>query len=102
MNDPTTSAPRQATSKPAQSASLHGPIYTSPILQQLAPGSWPQPSPACETCPASVWFASKQVLKCFCTRMHVIVWDNTNKEPPIMMCDGREIALTALLEQATS
>ena len=54
----------------------------------------PQPSPACETCPVSIWFTSGDQLKCFCSRMHLIVWDHT--VPPIMTCDGRELALLAL------
>jgi len=38
-----------------------------------------------------VWFATKTTLKCFCSKMHTISWDG--EEPPIILCDGREIAL---------
>jgi hypothetical protein len=77
------------------------PMYISPVLRLLEAKSRPQPSPACETCPASLWFSPKGQLKCFCTRMHVLTWDTTADEPPppVMACDGREIALMALAEQ---
>jgi DNA polymerase V len=60
-------------------------------LQKLDPKHRPDPSPACETCPASLWFATEDQLKCFCARMHLIVWDGI--EPPILKCDGRELAI---------
>jgi hypothetical protein len=70
------------------------PVYISPTLKDLDSRHRPQPSPACETCPASIWFTTSDQLKCFCSRMHLIVWDQT--VPPIMTCDGRELALLAL------
>ncbi len=72
------------------------PLYISPTLKNLDAKHRPEPSPACETCPASVWFSTNEVLKCFCSRMHLIVWDGN--EPPILKCDGRELAILALLE----
>ena len=93
MNDPTTT--RSASSRhDTDSAQL---LYISPTLQKLDPKHRPDPSPACETCPASVWFATDDQLKCFCARMHLIVWDGI--EPPILKCDGRELALLALLQE---
>jgi hypothetical protein len=63
-------------------------------LKSMVAKHRPLPSPACETCPASLWFNMNDQLKCFCTRMHLIVWDDT--VPPIMTCDGRELALLLL------
>ena len=73
------------------------PLYISPTLKNLDAKHRPEPSPACETCPASVWFTTSELLKCFCRQMHLIVWDG--KETPILKCDGRELALLALAEQ---
>ena len=70
------------------------PLYISPILEQMDEPLRPSPSPACETCPASLWFRNKDQLRCFCTRMHLIVWDDAVQ--PILKCDGRELALIAL------
>ncbi|SDA85358.1 hypothetical protein SAMN03159475_0116 [Pseudomonas sp. NFPP33] len=74
------------------------PEYISPVILRLADQDRPVPSPACETCPASLWFKTKPQLKCFCTRMHAIVWQTEMEEPPVMICDGREMALLALQE----
>ncbi len=92
MNDPTTSDSTTHASEPASEQ----PLYISPVLRRLDSKSRPQPSPACETCPAPLWFRSSEQLRCFCTRMHVLVWDDTL--PPVMTCDGREMALIALQE----
>ncbi len=73
------------------------PPYISPTLKNLDAKHRPEPSPACETCPASVWFTTSELLKCFCRQMHLIVWDG--KETPILKCDGRELALLALADQ---
>jgi hypothetical protein len=70
------------------------PLYISPTLRSLSSVHRPSPSPACETCPASTWFNTDDQLKCFCTRMHLIVWDDT--VAPIMSRDGRELALLHL------
>ena len=75
------------------------PIYTSPVLAKLHPDSQPKPWPACATCPASLWFStSEPSLQCFCTRMHLIVFNGVDK--PVMTCDGRELALVELMAQA--
>ena len=93
MSDPTTT--ESATPTPEQASAP--PLYISPTLKNLDSKHRPDPSPACETCPASVWFTTDELLKCFCGRMHLIVWDGT--ESPILKCDGRELALLALLEE---
>ena len=92
MHDPTTTEFQQIEREPLTEL----PAYTSPILQHLDAALLPNPSPACETCPASMWFSTRNKLQCFCTRMHLIVWDE--EQPPIMNCDGRELALLALVE----
>ncbi len=91
MNDLTTTGSTADESMPSD-APL--PLYISPILERLDAPLRPQPSPACETCPASLWFSTKDQLKCFCSRMHLLVWDD--QVQPILRCDGREIALLAL------
>lgn len=72
------------------------PLYISPILLKLDSKSRPDPSPACETCPSSQWFGTRDQLKCFCRVMHCIVWDG--EMDPTMICDGRELALKELQE----
>ena len=86
MNDPIMNAPTENGS----GSDSESPLYISPVLLTLDTKHRPNPSPSCETCPASVWFITNR-LKCFCSQMHLIVWDQ--KEPPIMKCDGRELAL---------
>jgi hypothetical protein len=72
-------------------------IYSSPVLQGIEDKFQPLPSPACATCPVSMWFATRTALKCYCTRMHALVWELGNEDiHPIMECDGREIAIAAL------
>ena len=92
MTDQTTT--ESAQNEPGQDT--EPPLYISPTLKNLDAKHRPEPSPACETCPASVWLSTDQVLKCFCSRMHLIVWDGT--EDPVLKCDGRELALIALME----
>lgn len=41
-----------------------------------------------------MWHSMNDQLRCFCSRMHMIVWDAT--VPPIMTCDGPELALLQL------
>ena len=72
------------------------PLYCSPVLAALEEKDRPDPSPACETCPVSMWFTTSRELKCFCARMNLIVWDRKSAAAPIRQCDGRETALVAL------
>ena len=91
MSDPTTSddlADSSESPKP----------YISPVLQKLGEDQRPAISPACETCPASLWFSTHGHLKCFCRQMHVIVWDG--EADPVMTCDGREMALLELEKES--
>ncbi len=71
-------------------------LYCSPVLASLDDERRPDPSPACETCPVSMWFTTARELKCFCARMSLIVWDRKSAATPILQCDGREMALLAL------
>lgn len=87
MSDPIT------TSGPAASEESSKP-YISHVLLKLGEDQRPAVSPACETCPASLWFSTSGHLKCFCRQMHVIVWDG--EADPVMTCDGRELALLEL------
>lgn len=97
MNSPNTT---DSTQEPSAEPSFL-PTYISPVLKMLDPQSRPRPSPACETCPASLWFSLKDQLKCFCTRMHVLTWDTLADDPPspVLACDGRQLALMALADQ---
>lgn len=75
------------------------PMHVSPVIQSLAPEARPSPSPACETCPMAMWYATKEALRCFCARTHGVVW--TLEDPPIMKCDGRELALLQMQAEST-
>ena len=78
------------------------PLYVSPTLTKLAAldeGLLPNPSPACETCPAAMWFTTTEEVKCFCSRMHCMTWGGAGQQPaPVMRCDGRELALMQMAE----
>ena len=43
-----------------------------------------------------MWFTTARELKCYCGRMNLIVWDRKSQSTPVLQCDGREAALTAL------
>jgi len=81
----------------SQATEVGQPIYISPVIEGLAPEARPSPSPACETCPLAMWYATKEALRCFCGRTHGIVW--TMEDPPILKCDGRELALLQMQER---
>ena len=87
MHDPRTTGPTLHESAPA----IAHPLYISPILMGLSSGYRPLPSRACKTCSASMWFSTKGRLIWFYTRMPLMLWDET--VPPIITCDGRELAL---------
>lgn len=89
-----TSGPTTAATAPVSGRHSELPRYLSPTLERLLGSDRPSPSPACETCPASLWFKTEGDLTCFCTRMHSIVW--SKEQPPIMMCDGQALALMAM------
>jgi hypothetical protein len=83
----------------APTAPITLPVYISPTLQRLAV-PLPEPSPACASCPASMWYIAPhqdgQQLKCFCKSMHVITWDYGLE--PILHCDGKELGLLEIAE----
>lgn len=72
-------------------------IYISPVVSSLSIEARPDPSPACETCPLAMWHATKDELRCFCGRMHAIVW--RAGDTPILKCDGRELALLQMQQR---
>lgn len=59
----------------------------SPTVAALDLKRRPNPTPVCETCPHSMWFASAAHLKCYCRVMHVVTW-NSDDPVPILSCDG--------------
>ena len=69
--------------------------YSSPSLKTLDVKVRPINSPACATCPASLWFSTSEEVKCYCHQMHLIVWDD--KAAPVQNCDGRELAILKML-----
>ena len=56
MSDPTTTTSAQIEHDQASGQ----PLYISPTLKNLDAKHRPEPSPACETCPASVWFSTDE------------------------------------------
>jgi hypothetical protein len=62
-------------------------LPVSPTLATLPLSRRPQPGTVCETCPNSVWFASKKAVKCYCRVLFLVTW--SSEEPnQIMHCDG--------------
>lgn len=60
----------------------------SKVLAQLPIGVYPNPEPACATCPAKDWYLTLKDLRCYCMARGVISW--VSNEAPIMACDARE------------
>lgn len=98
-----TNAPA-TTPAPEQTQTIgSGPLpvdYRSPTLAALPVKERPKNTPACETCPISLWFMSSEALKCFCPRMHSVSWQKS--APPIVRCDGRELAVMDLMVKRAS
>lgn len=95
MTDPTQLQPQPATTDtPMQDQSMtppEFPPYVSPTLQRLDKKFRPKDSTVCEACPASVWFASTEGVKCYCRTMHLVTW--SNEEPnTLTACDGEVVA----------
>jgi hypothetical protein len=62
-------------------------LPVSPTLAALPLSRRPQPGTVCETCPNSVWFASKKAVKCYCRVLFLVTW--SSEEPnQITHCDG--------------
>nr|AAP82039.1 putative transfer protein [Stenotrophomonas maltophilia] len=66
--------------------------YVSPTLLLIPEGMRPVNYTACQTCPASVWFASPGAVTCYCRIMHVTTYTLENPQE-LKYCDGREMAL---------
>ncbi len=64
-----------------------GPEYQSPTVATLDAKRLPNPTPVCEACPHSMWFASATHLKCYCRAMHAVTW-NSEEPTPILSRDG--------------
>lgn len=66
----------------------------SAVLKQLPDGIYPDPEPACATCPAKDWYLTAKALRCYCTVHGIISW--VSNDDPVMACDARE----RLIEEA--
>lgn len=60
----------------------------SAVLAQLPTGVYPNPEPACATCPAKDSYLTSKELRCYCSARSVISW--VSNEAPVMACDVRE------------
>jgi hypothetical protein len=59
----------------------------SPTLRALEASRRPKQKTVCETCQNSVWFTTRQEVKCYCRVMFLVTW--SNKEPTEFTgCDG--------------
>ena len=67
--------------------SLDPPSYISPVIRGLDASRRPSTPPVCEQCPMANWFMAGAQLKCFCGRMHMMVWDDQTSDP-ILLCDA--------------
>lgn len=62
--------------------------YNSKVLAQLPSGAYPDPAPACASCPGKDWYLTAKELRCYCTPRGVISW--VSNDAPVMACDIRE------------
>ena len=62
---------------------------TSPTLQQLDEKRRPQPEAVCATCQQSLWFITKNQVKCYCRAMFAVTW-STEEPIAITACDGKK------------
>jgi len=60
----------------------------SAILAQLPEGAYPDPKPACATCPAKDWYVTKKGLRCYCHELHYVSW--VSNDDPVLACEARE------------
>ncbi|WP_375392887.1 hypothetical protein [uncultured Sphingomonas sp.] len=60
----------------------------SKLLAQLPKGIYPDPEPACATCPGKDWYLTAKELRCYCTPRAIVSW--VSNEAPVMACDTRE------------
>ncbi len=60
----------------------------SPVLAQLPVNVYPDPEPACASCPAKDWYLTRKGLRCFCGEKNVVAW--VSNGDPVLVCDARE------------
>lgn len=66
----------------------------SAVLARLPKSEYPDPEPACATCPAKDWYLTKKALRCYCNEHRYISW--VSNDDPVLVCDARE----RLIEEA--
>ena len=64
------------------------PEITSPTLQALEENRRPQQEAVCARCPQSLWFTTKDQVKCYCRQMFAVTW-STEEPLAITACDGQ-------------
>lgn len=67
----------------------------SPVLIALAKAGDPhQPDPkvACRRCKGAIWMKTGSAVACFCTIMHLKVWESTDWMSYMELCDGKFLA----------
>ncbi len=62
--------------------------YDSEVLTQLPYGVYPDPPPACASCPGKDWYLTAKELRCYCSARGIISW--VSNDAPVMICDARE------------
>lgn len=72
--------------------------HISPLLQRLPVENRPNPLPACATCPAAMWRATRTRIDCLCRTANRISWDG--RQEATLFCDGREAAIARLEEES--
>ena len=60
----------------------------SVVLAGLPKDQYPNPEPACATCPAKDWYVTRKALRCFCKEHQYTSW--VSNEDPVLVCDARE------------
>ena len=69
-----------------------------PVIVALPEARRPGPT-ACASCPAAVWHALPNSLRCYCRRMHMETFSSDNPEERILLCDGLIDSNAALEEE---
>jgi len=62
--------------------------HDSAVLGQLPATVYPDPVPACASCPAKDWYLTTKGLRCFCGEKNVVAW--VSNADPVLVCDARE------------
>ena len=58
-----------------------------PVLASLPEVRRPGPT-VCATCPAAMWHALPNSLRCYCRRMHRETFASDSPDERILLCDG--------------